>query len=447
MQSRLILTIFINQVFLLKRMFWFLKKTLGKALGKFKKDIEKEAEIVEEEQEIKEENESETKKSAAKKTHEPPKPKKEEKVANKEESQKEKGAKQEVKEEKPEHKPEAKTEKEPKKEVIEETKEEAEKEAENLAEREETQQEKEEVAYEQEEEEPKKKKGFFGFLTEKVIKLRLSSEKFEKIFWELEVVLLENNVAVEVIEKIKDDLKAELTKESVSRKKVEQLIARTLKRSISELFEVEEFDLIKIAKSKKPFVIALIGVNGSGKTTTLAKLINLFQKNKMSVVVAASDTFRAAAIQQLEEHTQNLGVRLVKSGYKSDPAAVAFDAIDHAKAKSIDVVLIDTAGRLHSNTNLMDELKKVIRVSKPDLKIFVGESITGNDCVEQAKVFDELVGIDAIILSKADVDEKGGAAISVSYVTKKPILYLGIGQGYDDLKKFDSEAVINSLGI
>jgi fused signal recognition particle receptor len=219
-----------------------------------------------------------------------------------------------------------------------------------------------------------------------------------------------------------------------------------LEKSIEELF-VPGFDLVKRAKSKKPYVIAFIGVNGSGKTTTLAKVAHMFQKEGMSVVIAAADTFRAAAIQQLEEHAKKLDIKLIKHDYNADPAAVAFDAIAHAKAKGIDVVLVDTAGRLHSNDNLMKELHKLVRVNNPDLKLFVGEAITGNDCVEQAKVFDEAVGIDGIILAKADVDEKGGAAVSVSFITKKPILYLGTGQTYDDLTPFKKEIVVESLGL
>ncbi|RJQ15826.1 signal recognition particle-docking protein FtsY [Candidatus Woesearchaeota archaeon] len=296
-------------------------------------------------------------------------------------------------------------------------------------------------------EEPKEKKSFFDVLKDTISKVQLSGEKFDEIFWDLEVAMLENNVAVEVIEKIKEDLKRELTKDKIPRKHIDELIKKTLKKSIEELFDVETFDLVKRARQKKPYVIAMIGVNGSGKTTTLAKLAHLFKKNNFSVVIAASDTFRAAAIQQLQEHAEKLQVKMIKHDYDSDPAAVAFDAISHAKAKGIDIVLIDTAGRLHSNTNLMDELEKVIRVNKPDLKIFVGESITGNDCVEQAKIFNELVGIDAIILAKADVDEKGGAAISVSYVTKKPILYLGTGQTYDDLQEFKPALITESLDL
>jgi len=194
-------------------------------------------------------------------------------------------------------------------------------------------------------------------------------------------------------------------------------------------------------------VICFVGVNGSGKTTSIAKVAKFLQNNGLSVVLAAADTFRAAAIDQLQLHADKLGVKLIRQDYGSDPAAVAFDAIKHAEANRKDVVLIDTAGRLHSNINLMDEMKKIMRVAKPDLKLFVGESITGNDCVEQAKHFNVAVGIDGIILAKADVDEKGGAAISVSYVTQKPILFLGVGQEYEDLQEFDKEKLLASIGL
>ena len=297
--------------------------------------------------------------------------------------------------------------------------------------------------------EPQEKKSFFTKITETFTKFNISEEKFEELFWDLEVAMLENNVAVEVIEKIKKDMKKELMSGKINRKGVDEMITQTLKKSIIELFDIGKRDLVKEIKKKekKPYVITIIGVNGSGKTTSIAKLTHLLQKNGLSVVLAASDTFRAAAIQQLEEHANNLKVKIIKHDYNSDPAAVAFDAIKYGEAKNIDVVIIDTAGRLHSNTNLMEELKKVVRVCKPDIKIFVGESITGNDCVEQAKEFDKAVGIDAIILAKADVDEKGGAAISVSYVTQKPILYLGTGQTYDDLKEFNSQLIIDSLEL
>jgi fused signal recognition particle receptor len=296
-------------------------------------------------------------------------------------------------------------------------------------------------------EEQKEKKGFFDKLSEVVTKKTLTESKFDELFFELEVALLENNVAVEVIEKIKNDLKKTLLSEKVSRLKTELIVAESLKNSIDELFDVPKLDLIKEIKKKKPYVICFVGVNGSGKTTNLAKTANYLQKKGISVVIAACDTFRAAAIQQIEEHANNLNIKLIKHDYGADSAAVAYDAIEHAKAKNKDVVLIDTAGRSHSNSNLMDELQKVIRVSKPDLKIFVGDSLTGNDTVEQATTFNEKVGIDGIILSKVDVDEKGGAAISVSFVTKKPIIFIGTGQRYEDLEEFDKSTIIEKLGF
>ncbi|MBD3304637.1 signal recognition particle-docking protein FtsY [Candidatus Woesearchaeota archaeon] len=296
------------------------------------------------------------------------------------------------------------------------------------------------------EEAPKdEKKGFFRRITEKITTKRISESQFDDLFWDLELAMLENNVAVEVIEKIKADLKKDLTEKPVPRAKIEETVIHSLKNSVSGLFDVEQVDLFAKLKEKKPLVICFVGINGSGKTTSIAKVANMFLKNKASVVLAAADTFRAAAIDQLQLHADNLGVKLIKHDYGADAAAVAFDAVKHAEAKDRDVVLIDTAGRLHSDHNLVEEMKKIVRVSKPDLVLFVGESITGNDCTEQAQKFDEAVGVDGIILSKADVDEKGGAAISVSYVTKKPILYMGVGQEYDDLEPFDRDKILDSL--
>jgi len=293
------------------------------------------------------------------------------------------------------------------------------------------------------------KKGFFAALTERVITTKINEGQFEKLFWELELAMMESNVAVEVIEKIKDDLKGELVEKPIRRTRVEETIVLTLKNSIEGLFQNNSISLVDEIKNKKekPYVVAFFGINGSGKTTSIAKLASMLKGRGISCVLAASDTFRAASIEQLQIHADKLGIKMVKHDYGSDPAAVAFDAIKHAKAKNIDAVLIDTAGRMHSNANLVDEMKKIIRVAKPDLKIFVGESITGNDCVEQAKTFNEAVGIDGIILAKADIDEKGGAAVSVSYVTKKPILYLGIGQNYGDLEEFDKERIIKGIGL
>jgi fused signal recognition particle receptor len=291
------------------------------------------------------------------------------------------------------------------------------------------------------------KKGIFGKIKEKIVTKKIDEKKFEDLFWSLETTLLENNVAVEVIDKIKGDLKQELVDKPIKRSQIEKTIEQILKKSIKELFDIEQVEFIEKVKQKNPFVICFVGINGSGKTTTIAKISKLLQDNGLKCVMAAADTFRAASIEQLQLHADKLGIKLIKHDYGSDPAAVAFDAVKHANSKKIDVVLIDTAGRMHSNVNLMDELKKVVKVAEPDLTIFVGEAITGNDCVEQIKKFNEGVNVDGIILTKMDIDEKGGAAISVSYVTKKPILFVGTGQEYSDLARFKSDVVINSLGL
>lgn len=304
--------------------------------------------------------------------------------------------------------------------------------------------EKTEIKEEIVKEEKKEKTSFFEKL-KGITKVKISEEKFEKLFEELEMILLENNVAYEVIDKIKEDLKMDIVNVPVSN--VRKTIQESLRKSIEDVLNFKKINLIERIKEKKPYVILFLGVNGAGKTTTIAKLCNLFLRNDLKCVLVASDTFRAASIQQLEEHAKNLGVNVIKHDYNADPAAVAFDGIKHAEARNIDVVLIDTAGRQHSNTNLMDELRKINRVAKPDFKIFIGESITGNDIIEQVKQFNSAVEIDGIILSKLDVDDKGGAAISVSYVTGKPILYFGSGQNYDDLEEFDKGKILNNLGI
>jgi len=200
-----------------------------------------------------------------------------------------------------------------------------------------------------------------------------------------------------------------------------------------------------LKEKKKPLIILFVGVNGVGKTTNLAKLAKLFQDNKKSVVFAAADTFRAAAIEQLEAHAKKLKIKMIKHKYGADPAAVAFDAIAHAKAKGVDVVMIDTAGRQHASEDLMKELQKIRKVTQPDYTILVVDALTGNDAVEQARYFSEKIGIDGIIVSKTDADERGGAIISVGYETGKPILFLGMGQTYKDLERFDPKALLKKM--
>ncbi|MFH1276126.1 MAG: signal recognition particle-docking protein FtsY [Candidatus Woesearchaeota archaeon] len=296
-------------------------------------------------------------------------------------------------------------------------------------------------------EEPKKEKtSLFSRFKKALTTKTISADKFEELFWELEVTLLENNVSVEVIEKIKEDLKKELVDQALPRD-VNSKILDTLKNTLDEILTFDKVDLLSNIKKKKPYVIAFFGINGSGKTTSIAKLTHYFKEKGHSVVLAACDTFRAAAIQQLEEHANRLDVKIIKHDYGSDAAAVAFDAVKYAEKNGIDIVLIDTAGRLHSNTNLMAELEKLIRVSKPDFKIFVGESITGNDCIEQARKFNDLVEQDGIILTKVDVDDKGGTPLSISYVINKPILFFGMGQNYEDFEAFDKEKILERLGL
>jgi len=302
----------------------------------------------------------------------------------------------------------------------------------------------------EEEKQETKKLGFFARL-KNAFSYTLTQDKFEEMFSELEMLLLESNVALEVVEKIKKDLELKLVNKQLKKEKLEMEIKESLKTAIDDIL-LEPEDSIKTIKdfkknSKEPFVALFFGINGAGKTTSIAKFAHLLQKSKLSVVLAAADTFRAASIEQIQIHADKLGVKLIKHNYGSDPSAVAFDAIKYAKQNNIDVVLIDTAGRMHTKENLLHEMEKIVRVTKPNLKIFVAEAVAGNDAIEQAKAFNEMIGIDGTILSKVDVDEKGGAIISISYVTKKPIFYIGTGQNYEDFELFNKKKFFERLGL
>ncbi len=291
------------------------------------------------------------------------------------------------------------------------------------------------------------KKGFFGRLAQKLTNSELTKEEFAILFEEFSITLLEHNVALGVVDKIKESLERDLVGKRFGKKEVGRKILEALRAAIEGVL-IEPPDFIEqIRKKEKAFVILFFGINGSGKTTSIAKVASLLKSRGISCVFAAGDTFRAASIEQLEHHSRSLGVPIVKQHYQSDPAAVAFDAIQYAKAHRIKVVLIDSAGRMYTKGNLMREMEKISRVSKPDLKIFVGESITGNDVLEQVRMFQERVGIDGIILSKADVDEKAGTILSVSFVSGKPIYFLGVGQGYEDLEVFSKARVLQHLGL
>lgn len=293
--------------------------------------------------------------------------------------------------------------------------------------------------------------GFFKKITSKINKVKISEEQFEVYGEELEMLLLENNVAVEVAEKIVSELKEQIVGKELLKKEIEEEIKDGFKDIMRNIL-VNPFDLKekineKYNNKKEPYVMLFCGINGTGKTTTIAKIADYLQKNKISCVLAAADTFRAASIEQLKNHAEKLGIKIISHEYGSDPAAVGFDAIKYAKKNAIKCVLIDTAGRIHTSKDLLREIEKIVKVNKPDLKVFVGESITGNDAIEQAKSFDWTIGIDAIVLTKADIDEKGGTSLSVGYVIKKPILFLGTGQLYDDIEPFDKEKFIKKLGL
>ena len=268
----------------------------------------------------------------------------------------------------------------------------------------------------------------------------IREKHLDNVMWEMELALLESDVAMEALEEMKAIIKKRLVGLRVeNRAAITPTIEKALKASLVELLSKTTFDpQILLEKRDGPLIIAFVGVNGTGKTTTIARITDWLKQNGKSVVLAASDTFRAGAIEQLELHAERLGCKFIKHQAGGDPAAVAFDAVEHAKAKHRDIVLIDTAGRMQPNSNLMDEMKKIKRVAKPDLIMFVGDSLAGNDAIDQAKKFHEAVGIDAVVLTKLDVDAKGGAALSISSAIGQPIAFVGIGQEYGDIMPFDA---------
>lgn len=296
-------------------------------------------------------------------------------------------------------------------------------------------------------EEQEEKTGFFSRIRSKISKATISKDDFEKEAEDLKMLLLENNVAYEAAEKIIGELRKRIVGKEFLKKEAESIVRDSLKDIILEVIP-PAYDLMnRVREGKSPYVILFVGINGSGKTTTIAKVADWLKKQGISSVVAAADTFRAASIEQLEKHGDSLGIKVISHQYGADPASVGFDAVSYAKKNKIDCVLIDTAGRMHTAKNLMKEVEKIARVCKPDLKIFIGESITGNDSIEQARGFDEAVGIDGVILTKADVDEKGGTALSMGYVLGKPILFLGTGQEYRDLEPFNRDKFVENLGL
>lgn len=302
------------------------------------------------------------------------------------------------------------------------------------------------VSEEVEETEEKSKSGVFSFIREKTI----SKNDIDELLWELEMSLLESDVALEVAEKIINSVKNDLVGKKIKRSgDISDYTRNALKKAVSDILDVESKNIDHILEEKKaigePLIIMFVGINGTGKTTTIAKISTYFINKGYTPVIAASDTFRAGAIEQISHHAETIGVKIIKHKKGADPAAVAYDAVSHARAQNKEIVLVDTAGRMQTNINLMDEMAKIKRVVSPDLIIFVGDSLTGNDAVDQANKFHDSVGLDGIILTKADADAKGGAALSIGYVINKPILFLGVGQGYEDLVEFKPEWMVEQL--
>ena len=296
----------------------------------------------------------------------------------------------------------------------------------------------------------KLKSGFKG-LVSKVTTIELKTENLSPILSDFKMSLAENDVAYQVADKICEEMEKRLAGVSVKRlddrkKIVEDNLRQVL---LDVMLTNKRIDLLKLAEEKRqkkePFTLMFVGINGTGKTTTIAKVAQFLRDKSFSVLLAAADTYRAGSIEQLEEHGKRLGIRVIKSIYGGDPAAVAYDAVSHAKAHGLNIVLIDTAGRMQTNQNLMNELVKIKRVVCPDLTVFVVDSLIGNDAVMQAEEFNKSICIDATILTKVDADVKGGSALSVTYVTQRPILFIGVGQTYKDLELFNPEKFVNMV--
>ena len=299
----------------------------------------------------------------------------------------------------------------------------------------------------------KLKKAFSSIGIRNIGQKEISEKDIDENLFDLQLALLESDVSQEVIDHLSEKLKKELTgiKFDKGHDNVENIIRMRLQTAFAEMFsKAEKVDLIQRVKSKidskmGPYVIVFLGINGTGKTTTVAKMAHLLRKNGISVVMAAGDTHRAGAIEQITRHGEKLSLKVISQRYGADPSAVGRDAIDYSRKHHIDAVLIDTAGRMQTAKNLMDEISKIVRVVKPDMKLFVGDSLAGNDTINQSREFFQYTNFDGAILTKADADAKGGAAISIAHITSKPILYLGVGQAYDDIIPFDPDRFVESI--
>ena len=272
----------------------------------------------------------------------------------------------------------------------------------------------------------------------------------DEIISQLEEELLQSDMGHSAVMEVVNNLKINLIGSRIdARKGLDKIVEMVVRKSLQDLLEAGYWDFDRTIQSfaavETPVSIMIVGVNGTGKTTTTAKIAHRLTEQGYSVVLAAADTFRAGAIDQLATHAERIGVRCIKSQRGGDSAAISRDAIESAKAKGDDIVIIDTAGRMQKKTNLMEELRKVHRITKPDLVIFVADALAGNDAVTQAKEFQRILNFDGVALCKLDTDAKGGAALSIAHATGRPIVLAGVGQEYVDLKDFDPEWFLDSI--
>lgn len=296
----------------------------------------------------------------------------------------------------------------------------------------------------------KLKSGLNGFAN-KISQKELSDKDVTQILEDFLLVLVENDVAYSVAKRICDNLQIKLKQIQVKRFSDPTDSAKAVLREV--LFELLQgsgdmkfFDTLNRCKSEhRPAIILFVGVNGTGKTSSIAKIGHRLLTDGFSIIMAAADTYRTGSIEQIEEHARRIGVRAIKHDYGGDAAAVAFDAANYARAHGVNVVLIDSAGRMQTNKNLLEEMKKIVRVVKPDLTILVVDALTGNDAVEQGRSFSEAVNLDGVILTKLDADAKGGSAISMATIIGKPIFFATVGQNYEDLISFNPEQMVSKI--
>ncbi|MDM7274544.1 MAG: signal recognition particle-docking protein FtsY [Thermoprotei archaeon] len=283
------------------------------------------------------------------------------------------------------------------------------------------------------------------------VKYRTPSEReisalMDEILLELLSADVAYEAALDMLNTVRDSITGKVVARGVD---VGEVVRLTIRDYMLKTLNIPQPDIIEAARGRcgaqRPYVIVFFGVNGVGKTTTIAKVAYAMKKRGLTVVLAASDTFRAGAQEQLEIHAERLGVPIVKGRYGSDPASVAHDAIEYARKRGYCAVLIDTAGRMHVDADLMDEMKKIVRVAKPDMKIMVVDALTGNDAKQQAEEFNEKIGIDAVIVTKTDSDAKGGSIISIVTATGKPVIYVGTGQSYEDLEAFNPSKYVDTI--